>query len=132
MEVKSGEDKHMKKSILLFLLTTTAVATFGLLVFSVSHERQPGAEISTQFFMGSDSASPAFVLAADAHGAGGRGDSLRNEVYRRNLGVNPNYGTNKYYGPYYDQTGGYYGSIGQQCAWNGWVYFCGYNSESFY
>jgi len=122
----------MKTPIALLVLIAATIAAFGLFVSNLAYAEQPNTRPSASFFSRTDAGPPAFALVAQAFGNGGDGNGLRNEVYRRNLGVNPDYGANKYYGPYYDQTGGYYGSIGQQCAWNGWVYFCNYNSESFY
>jgi len=122
----------MKIEIAFLALTTTTLAAFGLVVFTFVYAGRLSTGPSNPSLNGQGSAVRAFVLVTQAYGNGGGGNGLRNEVYKRNLGVNPDYGTNKYYGPYYDQTGGYYGSIGQQCAWNGWVYFCDYNSESFY
>jgi len=122
----------MKTQIALTVLIAATIVTFGLFVSNLGYAGQPATNPLTPLFKGTESAAPVFALIAQPYGNGGDGTGLRNEVYRRNLGVNPDYGTNKYYGPYYDQTGGYYGSIGQQCAWNGWVYFCDYNSESSY
>lgn len=122
----------MKIEIASLMLTTITLAMFGLVVFSLIYAERVAMGPSTSLFMETQSAAQSFVLAAQAYGNSGVGNGFRNGVYGANLGVNPDYRFNKYYGPYYDQTGGYYGSIGQQCAWNGWVYFCDYNSESFY
>ncbi len=120
----------MKTQIALLTSVAALVAAFGLLSASPAYVEQSITDTLTASLRGVEAVAPAIVLA-QAYGGASRGSRLWNGVYGGSLGVNPDYGFYKIYGPDYDQTGGYYGSIGQHCRWNTLYPFCEDESDSY-
>ena len=122
----------MKTQTALLALAAASVATFGLLMTNPAYAEHPITNPLTRFLSGSQSAAPAIIPVAQSYRGTARGGRTWNGVYGSHLGINPDYGTYKTYGPFYDQTGGYYGSISQYCDWNGLYPFCYGETDNFY
>jgi hypothetical protein len=122
----------MNTQMALLVVTAATVAVSVLLMSNLACAERPGTALLAASVGSREPGAPALILAAQTYGDASRRKGLWNGVYGSSLGVNPDYGTYKTYGPFYDQTGGYYGSIGQYCAWNGLYPFCYGDTDSFY
>jgi hypothetical protein len=122
----------MNTQIALLVVTTGVILALGLFAATGAYAEHSYTKAFATSLGAAESAPPAFVLAAQAYGGASRRNSLWNGVYGSSLGVNPDYGTYKTYGPFYNQTGGYYGSMSQYCDWNGLYPFCYDYTDNFY
>ncbi len=122
----------MKIGNALIILTGAAVAAFVMFLPNLACAEQPNPDVMTAILNWTEPAPGAFVLPAQYYGRTSRRNRLWNEVYGSSLGINPDYGTYNIYGPSYDQTGGYYGSLSRYCDWNTLYPFCYDYSDNFY
>jgi len=123
----------MNTEMALSVVTAAAVAVSLLIMSNFAYAERPGSTLFTPAIGSPGRGAPAFVLASQRYYGGvTRRSGLWNGVYGSSLGVNHDYGTYKTYGPFYDQTGGYYGSMSQYCDWNGLYPFCYDYTDNFY